>query len=87
MSEVMQTNLETAKRVIEENFKEANCGIFNCRNWVGDQMVTVYDKAGLAIDICYNYEYFEVFGLSDEDSEELKEFYISLAFREEEEAE
>ena len=74
----MKTNLEIAKRVIEEHFKEANCGIFNCLNWVGDPMVTVYDDAGLTIDICYGYAYFEVFGLSDEDFTELAEFYNSL---------
>lgn len=79
----MKTNLETAKRVIEEHFKEANCGIFDCRNWVGDPMVTVYDDAGLTIDICYDWAYFEVFGLSDEDFAELKRFYNSLKFREE----
>ena len=79
----MKTNLEAAKRVIEEHFEEANCGIFDCRNWVGDPMVTVYDDAGLTIDICYVYSYFEVFGLSDEDFTELAEFYNSLEFREE----
>lgn len=41
-------------------------------------MVTVYDDAGLTIDICYSYAYFEVFGLSDEDFAELKNFYKSL---------
>ena len=74
----MKTNLETAKRVIEEHFEEANCGIFDCRNLVGDPMVTVYDDAGLTIDICYEYNYFEVFGLSNEDFTELKKFYDSL---------
>lgn len=74
----MKTKLETAKRVIEENYKNADCGIFDCRNWTGDPMVTVYDETGLTIDICYNYSYFEVFGLSNEDFAELKEFYIRL---------
>lgn len=73
-----KTKLEIAKRVIEEYFKEANCGIFNCRSWTGDQMVTIYDEAGLTIDICYYYSYFEVFGLSDEDFKELEGFYNSL---------
>lgn len=83
----MKTNLEIAKRVIEENYKKADCGIFNCRNWTGDPMVTVYDEAGLTIDICYYYSYFEVFGLSDEDFAELKNFYNSFSLREEEEGE
>lgn len=56
----MKIILETAKKVIEEHYKEADCGIFNCRNWAGDPMVTVYDDANLTIDICYSYAYFEV---------------------------
>lgn len=83
----MKTNLEIAKRIIKENYKEANYGIFNCRNWVGDPMVTVYSEEDLTIDICYYYSYFEVFGLSDEDFAELEMFYNSFSFQEEEEDE
>ena len=82
-----ETNLEIAKRVIEKNFKKAAYGIYDCRNRTGDPMATIYNKVGLTIDICYNYEYFEVFGLSDEDFAELKRFYKSLNFQEEEEDE
>ena len=83
----MKTNLEIAKRVIAENYKNADCGIFNCRNWTGDPMVTIYDEEGLTIDICYYYSYFEVFGLSDEDFAELEIFYNLLSSQEEEDDE
>lgn len=48
-------------------------GIYGCRNTVGDEMTNIYHDAegGVDIDICYNYDYLEVFGLNDE---EFKEF-------------
>ena len=30
------SKLEKAKEIIKENWKEADCGIFDCRNLVGD---------------------------------------------------
>ena len=41
-------------------------------------MGIIYDKNGLRIDICMPYSYLEVFGLTDEEFEELKRFYNSL---------
>lgn len=71
-------NLEKAKEVIKEHYEEADCGIFNTRNWAGDIMTTVYDEDGLTIDICYNWSYFEVFGLSKNEFMELSIYYNSL---------
>jgi hypothetical protein len=72
------SDLEKAKQVIKENYRNGNCGIFNTRNLVGDPMTNIYYDNGLQIDICYRYSYFEVFGLSDEDFEELEKFYEEL---------
>ena len=72
------TNLEQAKKVIRENFSQADCGIYNTHNVAGDLMGTIYEENGLRIDICVYYGYFEVFGLTDEEFEELKRFYNSL---------
>ena len=74
----MMTNLEQAKKVIRENFSQADCGIYNTHNVAGDLMGTIYEENGLRIDICVYYGYFEVFGLTDEEFEELKRFYNSL---------
>lgn len=41
-------------------------------------MTTIYKDDELTIDICYDYSYFEVFGLSDTEFEELEDFYESL---------
>lgn len=72
------SKLTKAKEIIKENWKEADCGIFDCRNLIGDPMHTLYCEDGLRIDICYKYAYFEVFGLTYEEFEKLSEYYIKL---------
>lgn len=72
------TLLEIAKNVIKENYAYAKCGIFDCENIVGDSMTTIYDEDGLKIDICYDYYYFEVFGLTGNEFAELEEYYEEL---------
>lgn len=74
----MSDKLEIAKNVIKENYAYAECGIFDCRNLVGDSMSTIYDEDGLQIEICYDYCYFEVFGLTDKEFEELEKYYDDL---------
>lgn len=71
--------LEKAKEIIRENFKCRDCGLFSSRNLVGDPMVNLYDKDGLTVDICYSYSYFEVFGLSEDEFDELADYYSQLA--------
>lgn len=71
-------NLEIAKKIIKRNYSIADLGIFHTRNICGDIMFNVYDKNGLTIDICREWAYFEVFGLSDNDFKELVEYYNSL---------
>ena len=72
------SKLEKAKEVIKEYYDEARCGIFDSRNLVGDSMTNIYDEDGLCIDICYDYAYFEVFGLSTKEFVELENYYESL---------
>lgn len=69
------SKLEKAKEIIMENYNDADCGIFDCRNIVGDHMTTVYADEELQVDICYHWNYFEVFGLTDEEFTELETFY------------
>lgn len=71
-------NLEKAKKIIKAYYRYADCGIFDSRNIIGDAMGTIYTGEGLTIDICYGYAYFEVFGLSDAEFEELERYYNSL---------
>ena len=57
------------KKLIEFLKKKFPNGIqmFDTRNFVGDQMFTIYNEDGFVVDYCYEYEYIEVFGLSDEE--------------------
>ena len=79
------SNLEKAKEIVKAYYRDADCGIFNIRNFVGDPMNTIYKDRGLTIDICYRYSYFEVFGLNNAEFDELEKYYYSLEESEEEE--
>ena len=70
--------LDIAKQIIKENYKNADYGIFNTPNIMGDPMTTIYRGNELTIDICYDYAYFEVFGLSNNEFNELEKFYNTL---------
>lgn len=70
-----ERKLDIAKRIIKEYYDEACLGIFDSRSIVGDPMNRIYDDGELSIDICYHWSFFEVFGLSNDDFTELKEFY------------
>ena len=72
------SKLDIAKDIIKEFYFLADCGIYDTRNIVGDRMTTIYGDNELTIDICYDYSYFEVFGLSKTDFNELKKFYNAL---------
>lgn len=72
------SKLDIAKDIIKGFYFLADCGIYNTRNIMGDPMTTIYEDNGLTIDICYNYSYFEVFGLSKADFKELEKFYNTL---------
>lgn len=75
--EMIMTNLDIAKAIIWTYITHAICGIFNTRNILGDDITTLYNKDGLTIDICYGECYFEVFGLTDREFEELKTYYYA----------
>ena len=74
----MMTKLEKAKEIIKEHIEDAHCGIFNTINTAGDQMTRIYDDDGLQIYICYYWEYYEVFGLTVAEFEELEAYYEQL---------
>jgi len=72
------SRIDKVKDVIRNNHIDAMHGLFFTRNWIGDPMSTIWEEDGVTIDICYNYEYFEVFGLTEEEENELLAFYNSL---------
>lgn len=72
------SRIDKVKNVIRNRYADAMCGLFFTRNLVGDPMLTIWQEDGVTIDICYDYEYFEVFGLTEEEEHELFAFYNSL---------
>ena len=72
------SRLDKVKNVIASRYSDAMCGLFFTQNWAGDHMSTIWAEDGVTIDICYDYEYFEVFGLTEEEENELLAFYNSL---------
>ena len=45
--------VKKVKEVIKEHISSARCGIYDCRNIVGDRMTNIYDDGDVWIDICY----------------------------------
>lgn len=74
----MTKEVEKVKEIIKNNIEDTMYGIFDCRNIVGDPMETIYDEAGIIIDLCHDYGYFEVFGLTNEEFREVESFYKEL---------
>lgn len=70
--------LEKLKKIIKEYYNDGDCGFYNTRNIIGDPMVTIFDGKFFTVDICFNYGYFEVFGTTDIEFNELIEFYNKL---------
>ena len=74
----MTKAVEKVKEVIKNNIEDALYGIFDCRTIVGDPMETIYDEDGIIIDLCRNWGYFKVFGLTNEEFAEVESFYGDL---------
>lgn len=77
----MGERIERAKKVIGSFYKLAKCGLFFTRNMAGDNMQTIYDDGEVVVDICEYWEYFEVFGLNEEEQKELLEYYNKMRGR------
>ena len=64
--------LEEVKDFIKNNcLVNGKIQTFFTRNLAGDELSTLYDKNGIQIDYCFDYEYIEVFYLNNEEKEEL----------------
>nr|DAV97315.1 MAG TPA: hypothetical protein [Caudoviricetes sp.] len=59
------------KKFLKEVFKN-RIQAFTTKNFVGDYMETIYNKDGIQVDYAPRYGYIEIFGLTDEEYEELE---------------
>lgn len=46
--------------------------MFNCRNIAGDEMETIFQSRDVSIDYCEDYDYIEIFGLSESEFQMIK---------------
>lgn len=58
---------EVINFLVENNLWGKQC--FNSKGIAGDPMEHMYNKDGVVIDMCWHYDYFEIFGITDEDFE------------------
>lgn len=70
--------LRKAKEIIRKNIEHGDYGLLDDENVLGDETLNIYNKNGLIINICYEYSYFEVIGLSDEEFGKLEDYYNNL---------
>lgn len=71
--------LDIAKRYISENIERGTCGLFFTASLCEeDEKATLYKGEGLEILLCYEWEYFEVFGLTQREQTALKKYYEKL---------
>lgn len=68
--------IDKLKKFLQENYPNGQA--FNTKNIVGDSMVTVYNEDEIIVDYCYYYSYIEIFGLTDEEFEDLIDKYGCL---------
>lgn len=73
-----QELLEKIKSIIKENYSCGKLGLYFCSGSPYDSKSILYNNNGVVVKICYYYEYFEVFGLTNNQAKELLEFYNNL---------
>lgn len=71
-----EEEFERVKELIKDNYEDGCCGLYNCKNLVGDYMHTLFDGKYFRLDVCYEHSYFEVFGTNDDEFQELEKFYM-----------
>lgn len=73
-----QKELNKVKELIKEFYDEGQLGLYNCRNIAGDPMMNLFTGYNFTLDICLSYSYFEVFGTTQKEFNELMKFYDKL---------
>ena len=66
-----ENRLIKLKKFLKEKFKE-KIQAFDTRSTVGDSVETIYNEDGITVDYSYYYGYIEIFGLTDEEYQELE---------------
>jgi hypothetical protein len=75
MKEERLKEFNIVKKIIKENIKDADSGLYDNRNWVGDRMSTLFKGKYFMLDICYYYSYYEIFGTTKIEFNKLHDYY------------
>lgn len=73
-----EEEIKKVKEIIKERYEDGNCGLYDTRNNIGDEMTNIFSGEYISLDYCYDYSYFEVFGLTDREFMLLKEYYNNI---------
>lgn len=66
------------KELIKKHFSIADERIYFTRNSVGDCMATMFSGQYFTLDICYKWSYYELFGCTESEQEEIEAYYEEL---------
>lgn len=79
---IRKEEIATLKKIIKLFYNpDFKGGLFNTRNIKNDRMFNIYKSNDIQLDICFDYDYFEVFGLTEEEFKDLQNYYSSLESR------
>lgn len=78
MKDERKKELKKIKELIKEYYNLADCGIYNTRNVVGDELTTLYRGKYFTLDICIGYSYYEILGMTLEEFNKLEKYYNKL---------
>lgn len=70
--------LKKVKSLIKKYYVDGDGNLFNSRNAFEDLMCNIFRGEFFTLDICFDYHCFEVFGTTEEEFQELKNFYNNL---------
>ena len=78
MAKSREDELKEVKKLIKKHYGSADGGMFFTRNIAGDTMETIYKGMFFTLDVCWYWGYYELFGCTEDEEEEVAIYYDSL---------
>lgn len=76
----MQPRIKHLIQFFLDNPKELpECGIYDCRSLIRDEVTTIYKCEGIQVDACYFWDYIEIFGLTADEFDSVYKILNALA--------
>ena len=74
IEDTRKDRIDCLKRFIQNRFHDG-IQMFDSHGWAGDYMTTIYDDDDIFINYAPSWEYIEVFGLTDDEFNNLEAAY------------